>query len=218
MTREEILENGVYIVLPNSSDSYREYDIDAIKMPLGERYVEWSMNRHHFTTKYHREKLMPVLAELLHFNFDTSKYHMVEATSDGFDVSQLYPNDGTLSFNLWCISDGEKLNKVPYGKIVENNYTTSDITGFHRLFRYSHKSSVITNNKGGNGKTLFISGDSNIIPSVPTLCTIFKEVWYIDNRVDDVEIYKHLKDVHFDEILFELNWNNLDHYTTKNLK
>lgn len=216
MTREEILKKGVYIVLPNSDSTYRQYNVDAIKFPFGERYTTWKMNQHHFTTKYHREQVMPLLAKLLHFKFDVSEYHLVEAMSDGFDISQLYPNE-EMSFNLWGINDNDKLENAPFEKIVENPYKTYDITGFHKLYRYSHKNSVVTNNNGGNGKTLLISGDSNIIPSVPTLCTIFKQVWYIDNRAN-VEVYKYFKDVDFDEILFELNWNDLSHYITKNLK
>lgn len=213
MTREEILAKAKYVILPNG----KHYDVEnALMLPSGEQYVGWSMNAHHYTTKYHREVLFPALETLLNFKMDESKYHLVERHSGNFDISFLAPNDKML-FSGECFNDGIVTDNMTFDDLTLSTYDTYDITDYHKLFKYGHKTCKVENLSHNNGRRLYISCDSQMIPSAALLCTIFKEVWHIDNRWS-VNVYSHLKDVFFDDVLFVLNWDPIDKYTIKNLQ
>lgn len=212
MTKQELLDMAKYAVLPNG----KEYSINAFMLPDGEQYKGWNLNTHHYTTKYHRECLLPALQSLLNFEVDYSSYFVKEAFSGDFDISNWYPKKD-FTFNTYCINDGEVMQGATFDTLTENNYNTKDITDFHRLFRYAHKCSQVVNLGGGNGRTLLISADSQMIPSIPILCTIFKELWYIDNR-EKKNIWSHIKDIPFTDVLVLLNWNKLEFYINDNFK
>lgn len=207
-----------YIVLPNSSNGYREYNVpNPIKLQFGERYDGWKDNAHHFTTKYHRECLFPALQETLNFEMDRSKYNLIERHSGKFDLSYLAPN-GEMNFRAYCINDGSTSDNLNYDDLTTNPYYGSDLTDYHRLFRFGHKNAMIENLSKNNGRTLLISCDSQMIPSTPLLCSIFKKVWHIDNRYAKDNIWSHIKDEEFTDVLIELCWTDLNHYLVENFK
>lgn len=223
MTKEEILNKAIYIQFPLTETTYNTYTlkdvnktINKLPLPNGMLYSTWALNNHHFTTEYHRLHVIPLLEELFGFKFDASQYHMVNKMHDKYDISQLYPNND-FKFDTYCFNDNEKLVDVPYEILCTNPYTTCDITDYHRLFRYGYKCSMVINKTIDNNRKLLISGDSQMIPSVPTLCTLFKEVWYLDNRACITPSIMY-RDTDFTDVLIELNCDSLDRYINRNIR
>lgn len=214
MTKQELLDMAKYVVLPKG----KEYSIpNALRLGEGEQYKGWSLNEHHYTTRYHRECLFPALESLLNFKVDKSSFDVKEAFVGQFDISNWYPKSDDYLFDTYCINDDSKEHNATFETIVTNPYKTSDITEYHRLYRYGHKCSQVVNLRGGNGRTIMISGDSQMIPSIPILCTVFKELWYIDNR-SKIDIWSHIKDVEFTDVLVVMHWNPQQFYLDTNFK
>lgn len=189
-------------------------------------YSQYRCNEHHFTTGFHRRIVIPALTELLSFNFKRNEYHIVSNTitaPDGkFDLSYYAPNDTLYRFDVTAPEydihyksgfNGLLFNEKYKDKILK----TGAITDYHKLYAFPHSCSIVKNLYKHNNRTLLVSGDSQAIPFISTLCTVFKEVWYFDNRSD--MSFKHLLEkANFTDILIEIWKNGVDYYTVKNLK
>ena len=96
MTREELLDKAIYIQYPLNYSTYKQYDVgkEIHKLPLQERgmmYDNWKYNDNHFIPLYHRKYSLPLLEKVLKFGYNESDFILKERTSNGFDISVLYP-------------------------------------------------------------------------------------------------------------------------------
>ena len=71
---------------------------------------------------------------------------------------------------------------------------------YHRLFRGAHACCVIINENIDNENSIFISGDSMMIPLIPIFACYYKEVVYMDNR-DGKSHKEYFEGKTFDELL-----------------
>lgn len=180
-------------------------------------YNDWYLNNHHYTTEYHRKFVMPKLSRMLDFSYNPDDYELVKNTCNVWDISQLKPKR-EMRFHV---------NRLEYGIEYDGNFDDlaynkkavkiSPWTEYHGLYAFPHSCSIVTNLNHGNGRTLFISGVSQMIPSIPFLCSLFKEVWYFDNR--SPQTYKEIiNKSYFDDVLVEIHINDIDYYLKNNLK
>ena len=208
----EFISGKEYVLINTSNDN--------------DRYANYKDNEHHFTTKFHRRIIIPALSELLGFDFNAGVYHIVSNTvrtkSGNFDLSYYAPNDNGYKFDVTAPEYGIHYNSEFRGLMFNEKHKDSIVgtgllTSYHKLYAFPHSCSIVKNLYMHNGRTLLISGDSQAIPFIPVLCTIFKEVWYFDNRSN--KLFKDmLENANFTDILIEI-WNNdIEYYTVKNLK
>ena len=189
-------------------------------------YSQYKYNEHHFTTNFHRRIVIPALTELLAFNFEINKYHIVTNTANTpngmFDLSYYEPNDTKYEFDVTAPEYDIHYRSGFNGLLFNEKYKdmvakTGIITHYHKLYAFPHSCSIVKNLYKHNGRTLLVSGDSQAIPFITTLCTIFKEVWYFDNR-SGMSFKDLLEKANFTDILIEMCNNDIEYYTDKNLK
>ena len=215
--KEFIRTYNPYIMVTNEGDTY------------GKNYIN---NTHHYTTKFHRESFLPYLSNILHFDINWDDYKVVERydyiEEQKFDISFLKPKQdgkwyigcysknigyqttfGGLMFNDLCE------HYLSAGSWMATSHTHMPITGFHKLYAFPHECSKIINlNTNHNNRRLLISGDSQMIPDIPFLATIYKEVWYLDNRIPNAfSMKKYIENESFDDLLIVIG-----HYPTFSIK
>ena len=225
MTREEIVDKAKYVVFPNSqANGYKEgYDAvtdgkEVIFLPVIDmRYAALVGNEHHFTTEYHRRYVMPALERLFQMGYREEDFYIRPNIIGSSDLSYLVPKTDTKFQNT------DFLSNLQFGCSFEglgNANLQREIgysTPYHHLYTFAHSCSRIVNLTNRNGRRLFISGDSQMVPSIRTLACLFEEVWYFDNRTDK-EIKDVYKDVEFTDVLIELYMGDIRRYTDTNLK
>ena len=222
MTKEELLTKAHYIQYPLNGKLYLDYSDEGFnshvdKLPITDMtYKGWEMNENHFTTEYHRKFSLPLLDKVLNFGYNPRHFRIRKRTVDGFDISMPIPRKRH-RFEVYGYTRDEYAMNMSYDDLLTNSTRRFDLTDYHRLYRYAHECSRIVNQGMNNGRLLFISGDSQMIPDVPVLACYYKEVWYFDNRFDR-KLHDEWKDVDFDDVLIELNGNYLWFYTDVNLR
>jgi hypothetical protein len=80
------------------------------------------------------------------------------------------------------------------------NDTSPMCSEYHRLYRGSHACSRVINEDIKEDTSIFISGDSMMIPLIPIFCYYYKEVVFMDNR-DEQSHNDYFEGKAFDEIL-----------------
>lgn len=229
------LSNAKILILPGISGYYNEDIIDFIKdneyvfLKIKNpkiRYLGYKLNEHHFTTKYHRDVIIPTLSNLLDFEFDSNDYiiisNIIETDDNAFDLSYYAPKDPNYRFEVKGLDCGVEYTSGFDGLLGKNEYAellkrTGEITDYHKLYAFPHSCSIVKNLYKHNNRTLFISGDSQAVPFIPVLCTIFKEVWYFDNR-SDMSFKDLIDNKEFTDILIEIHQGSIQYYIQKNLK
>ena len=219
MTKNEMLDKAIYIQYPISYLKYRDYKVDRVihKLPLpkvGMMYDKWKLNENHFTTMYHRMFSLPLLKTILNIEYNEEDFSIIQNKSSQFDISIQYPKND-YKYDIYGFDRNENFSHVSYNSLIENESLNSDITDYHRLYRYSHECSRIVNETIDSKRKLFISGDSQMIPVVPILSCFFKEIWYFDNRKQLI-LHDKWKEVEFSDVLIELNNNPLEKYVNVN--
>lgn len=189
---EKLLDKSKRIEFPyfdGESVLYRNSDSDEIRLPVVEncRYSGWKSNSHHYTTKYHREIVLPSLDGMFCFGYSVSDFvienQSVKIGESIFDLSHVVPVDD-VHFRITHLVDG----KQSEGGFDVLRGRKSDIrwfygpTSYHSLYRYPHSFSRVDNLDSGNGRSLLVLGDSQMIPSIPVLCRYYGSVTYVDNR------------------------------------
>lgn len=220
---------GQIIIFPESKgeDPIKHLEMFPNAVELSKEYETYSQlprNEHHFTTKWHYENTLPVLIDLLKFNYKESDFQSISNINEFGDFS-------------FKISKELQLYKVFTYKFITpteiqfyNEFITSnEITGvgmchdattwpgdelndsYHKLFKYPHTSVWIENQTLKEGKNLLIRGDSHMIPIIPILIRYYKNIVVIDDRIP-VHILNYI-DLEFDQELLAL-WENrtLDFY------
>lgn len=179
------------------------------------------LNEHHLTTNFLFKTLLPNLATLLNFEIDWSKYKYASRTytdedSKTYDLSTYEPIDKG-DYNVWCkdINDGifGNFEILKYNAYISMWYAKGlfqklfpcieMLSPYHKLYAFPHANSKILNlTEDNNGRTLLISCDSQMIPIIPFLATIYKEVWVLDNRTGTAKsCHPWIDDVKFDDVL-----------------
>lgn len=237
MTSGELLQKAKYIQFPYHNESYTEFNInDVIKLPIikpknNVLYSHLKRNEHHYTTHYHYEHVLPYISKLFDLNFSKDDFILIENYYDDSDLSYLKPKE-KYSYTIKLLIRKLKYENVNFDFLVNNDKISCSNTPYHLLCVANHESSIITNNTLETNKKLFISGDSQMIPSILPLTSYYKQIWYMDNRsgwymkngkqqisYEKTTSISHLfKDEYFDDVLIELYSGKLDRYTKINLK
>ena len=184
----------------------------VVRLPsTGEVYDRWSpLNAHHYTTSYHWKYVIPAIDGIFKAGFVRNDFRVERISAktdngDEFDLSSLVPV-GDKKFRAKNILTGEE-DDGGFGILRCSGRCSSP---YHGLFRFPHSCSVVDNLSGGNGRSLLVLGDSQMIPSISVLCCLYKRVFYVDNRsrsnvVDRIG-------TEFDDILIEAWDHQYDYY------
>lgn len=234
MTKQEILNNAKYIQFPYINKTYKEYDVPNIyKLPCITEYDPLyscsSTDKHHYTTKYHREYVLPTMEKLLNFGYSESDFYLISCENNNCDLSYMVPKN-KMKFDVhWLLGTKTYLNiDFENGLIFNENEKNGD-KFYRNMIIGCHTSLRIINKTTSSNRILLISGDSQIIPDIGILACYFKETWYLDNRsgkIDNetmdinktISIQNKYKNIVFTDILISLYANPLEWYTTINLK
>ena len=172
-------------------------------------------NSHHYTTEYHRKYVLPLLEEMFHFGYDENHFilskNMICKNDMVFDLSYQAPKED-MKFHVTCFNNGIEYD-CGHDGLLRNNQTKKStwFTPYHALYCFPHMCSTVENLSNNNGRSLLILGDSQIIPSVATLCCYYRVLTYLDNR-DKIPIIDKLSP-EYDDVLIEINGNTgMSHY------
>lgn len=247
MTRKEIIANAKYIQFPYINETYKDHygKISPVKVPLAEGYNPlYSMavnDTHHYTTKFHIANVLPLLESMYGFGYSRKDFKLKPFICDEGDYSYLVPKkDMKFDIYRFDIENGPYIERnIGFDSLLSKEYLSGK--GNHRywgLYRYAHGCSRIINRSvREDGRRLFISGDSQIVPDIPVLACYFREVWYFDNRTgyyttprDEYGNYtikwdkgKHLycekyyKDKPFTDVLIQVYCAGLERYHKWNM-
>lgn len=233
MTINEILNNAKYIQFPLVNEKYKEYQVnDIYRLPCVKTYNPLyslsTTDKHHYTLQYHRDFVLPIMENLLHFGYCENDFNIIKCYNDNCDLSYFVPKK-EMNFDVhWLLGNKNYLN-IPFENgLIFNEKEGNGEKYYRNMIIGCHTSLKIVNNSIDSDKKLLISGDSQIIPDIAILACYYKEVWYLDNRsgkVDDltmdinktIRIKDKYKDVVFDDILISLYSNPLNWYTEINL-
>lgn len=212
MNKQELIDAGKFIQFPNSKTSYKNYgelpgSQTITRLPLTDRmYTNWSLNSNHFQTSYHIDTVLPIIAEVLDIRFSIDDFTLDERKADDrFDISVLKPNQDFV-FDIYGLSTDEFFADVKYDFLTSSHLTSAGLTEYHKLYRFSHLCSRIINKTTAFSRTLFISGDSQMIPDIAHLACYFRELWFMDNR-NNSSFSRLYEEIRFTDVLFELNNN-----------
>ena len=232
MIKQEILNKAIYIQFPYNNESYKDYSsynkiinlLPIIKNKNDILYNNIKDDAHHYTTKYHRHYVLPLLNNLFNFNFDLNDFNIKKIISDKADFSYLEPKH---NYN-YIIEDFQTNTKIEGNYNILLKPTFFKTPAYRSLYRFPHSCSKIINKDIKNNKKIFISGDSQMIPDIPVLASYYKEVWYFDNRTgrekyhmiqDKIISFNYtFKNIIFDDVLIELYKNDFSWYTDVNLR
>lgn len=228
MTKDQIFRIARYVQLPEGINGKSDYK-DFGEIPLGrrivrmpmtnvERYDGWRGNWHHYTTRYHRDILLPLLSYYLKFPYDINACTVFpRLTKEGYDITYFAPNDrDNMRFDVTDFSGDKEYSGMPYDWLMWDDSDPYKLTDYHRLFRFAHKPVRIVNCNPVTDRILLLSCDSQMIPSAAFLCSVFREVWHLDNR-DNKRIAEKYRDVGFTDALFVLHAGEPSFYLEKNL-
>jgi hypothetical protein len=191
MTRKEIIANAKYIQFPYINKIYKEHygDVSPVQVPLADGYnplYSDSVNdKHHYTTEYHRKIVLPLLESMYGFGYDKKDFRIEPLVCEDGDYSYLVPKK-KMKFDIYRydINPVSVDYDISYTDLMsKERLSGKDNHRYWGLYKYAHACSRIVNrNLPESGRTLFISGDSQILPDIPVLACYFREVWYFDNR------------------------------------
>lgn len=187
--RAGLLEKAKYVCFPVFGKRYNVYEKleregkSIYNLPLGGRMYEIAGNEHHYLTSYTYDYVIPPLSLMFNFNFNRADFNLKENIVGGGDFSYLVPKKD-YKFTFEDFNTGEIFTDLVYdGGIVNTTikeYATDN--PFHNLFIGNHKCCKITNENAPIQKTILLSCDSQMIPSIPILCCYFRTVIHMDNR------------------------------------
>lgn len=191
MTIKELLDKAIYIQFPYINKEYRDRyrKRKPVKVPkvkdYDPLYSDSVHDTHHYTTKYHRRVVLPLLESLYKFGYNKADFDIVKFVKSDGDYSYMVPKkDMRFDVYRYDLKQPKMMKDVGYMDLFSPTF--KDNVNEHRywgLYRYPHACSRIINKSlPKDGRKLFISGDSQMIPDIPVLACYFREVWYFDNR------------------------------------
>ena len=247
MTREELISKAKYIQFPYINETYADiYNSREVwKVPLeynyNPLYFKSANDKHHYTTKYHIDNVLPLLESIYKFGYKKSDFNIVKHIVKEGDYSYMVPKK-EIKFDLYQydLKDGVNIKRdINFDNLHGPQLNSNSMA--HRywgLYIYAHNCSRIINKSLPlTRRRLFISGDSQIVPDIPVLAYYFREVWYFDNRTGYVngpkdkkgnyniiwDENKHIrcekfyKEKNFTDVLIQLYKSGLERYEKWNL-
>jgi hypothetical protein len=178
------------------------YDMRQLQF---EFYKQHPLNKHHVCTSCYIKIVFPFLADLLGFKYNKDDFELKEYIADKMDCSFLWPKQDY----KWTVSINQEVTAKHEGFEclinLDGKYPGCKDSAYHKLFCSSHECCKITNDTLTEGKTLFISGDSYMIPVIPFLACYFKEIVFLDNRSQKVSNVPYYEDKVFDYVIIALS-------------
>ena len=224
---DDVVRKAKYVNFPRVIDGQvfysPEYDAGSSSWTLlpadvdNMLYLGYERNEHHFTTSYHRRVVLPTLESLFSFGYNPLDFRLVgnfvESGGKVHDLSFQYP---IRDKRFHVVSLDHDIEFTYWYKCLMRNRRTRSITWFteyHWLYCLPHLCSTVENLDGGNGRSILILGDSQIIPSIPVLCYYYSRLTYCDNR-SKADISGKLLDS-YDDVMIEINGKShpISYYT-----
>lgn len=215
--RESLRKKARILQVPNRG-KYQDYGSigPIVKTPIlpGITYETWPLNEHHFKPFYHKRYILPTIFKLFESSYRPFEFREVAQTYKGYDISYLVPKRN-YRFEVYGYSVGEHYQDVGFDFLRSGTSGTE----YHKLYRYYHSCSRVINLTRRFGKILFISGDSTLIPDIPVLACLYREVWYFDNRDGRsyIENFNN-RNVGKVDVLFQIGFGGKEVYWNHNLR
>ena len=194
------LINGTY-------DGRRLLDMRQFRFDYNKRNLA---NIHHVAIASYVKIVYPYLADILRFPYKRSDFNLYKYEGDDMICSFLWPKKEmkwTVSINQETTAEHEGFECLTN---IDKKYPGDKGSAYHRIFCASHCSSMITNESIPDGESVFISGDSYMIPVAPILACYYREVVFLDNRynADGPSNEPYYKDKVFDKVLISCSESN----------
>lgn len=149
-----------------------------------ETYSEWKRNKHHWTTSYVWNHVIPNIVKTFNIPFNEMDYEIVENFIKNeygtFNVSyHRYKKPQTIKFENLSTNEHKMLDMHTI-KCSPNEY--NECSEYHALFRGFHSVCKIENSTSLTDKTLIVNCDSMAIPIIPILIPFYRNILILDNR------------------------------------
>ena len=168
-------------------------------------------NLHHVMLSSYIRIVYPYLADVWHFPYKRSDFELHKYIEDDMDCSFLWPKKEM----KWTVSIDQQTTAEHEGfeclTNLERKYPGDTGSAYHRIFCSSHHCCHIINESlPENSETIFISGDSYMIPIIPILACYYREVVFMDNRLGDDAISNktYYEGKVFDKVIISCSENN----------
>lgn len=175
-----------------------------------DKYVNYTGNSHHWTTKYCWETAIPSVFDGLGLAFNPAVFRQVKFMWNDCDFSYHVP----VQDMRFRVEDFVTKSKITGGYDALRNINLCprlqySYSLYHMLFRLSHSSGLIKNLSTESNAKLAVNCDSMSIPLIPILAPFFKETLVIDRRKNDnIQYWKKVidfKPTHYFAIFTEYN-------------
>ena len=217
-------------------NKYDNLNINIHKLPFFKDkdylYSKMKKHEHHYTTEYHRNYVLPLLNDLFNFQYNIDDFNLIKTITNKGDLSYLRPKKD-YNYKILCFTTKE-IYEGKYETLIQPEFFNNQHITYRLLYRFPHMCSRIINLDINNNKKIFISGDSQMVPTIPVLASYYKEVWYFDNRTGwkynlttnnnemifnkIIPFSQYYKNTKFDDVLIELYVNDFSWYTDVNLR
>lgn len=149
-----------------------------------ETYTEWARNRHHWTTGYVWENVIPKIIGEFGLPFDTKSYdyitNIVNNEYGTFDVSyHRFNKPQCIDFSNLSTNENKCLDMYSIKCNIQEYY---ECTEYHSLFRGFHSVCVMENTTSLTNRVLIVNCDSMSIPIIPILIPFYRRILILDNR------------------------------------
>jgi len=237
MKLNDVIKKAKYIQFPYLNKKYHNLygDRNPVLLPIvkNKEVLYTGMpdnNSHHYTTWYAYNIVLPIIAQLLNFQYSLDDFKLIETYKGDWDLSYIKPKKNY----KFSIINFETNKSFTGDYMVLFNPDFKSILTYRKLYRFPHTCSRIINHTIKSDRKLMISGDSQMIPLIAPLACYFNEVWYFNNRtgwIKDPEKHNHIFDkdkfksfsntyqfVEFTDVLIECYCSDLNRYECWNLQ
>lgn len=214
-----LFQRAIYLIFANPGNLTKAFDywenylnkrkptnfVELFYSPdENDRYVNLPLNAHHYTFKYHYEKVVPKVFSYLGIDLkELDNFHWVSNVNDNGDFSYLVPNFKThykVTYRQYFHTEKElfayedktmELSYEDFRHTSDNteleNYMLGSLNidhndDYHTIFRFYHNSCIIENTLIDNDKVLLINGTSHDIIYLQLLTCFYKKIIYLDKR------------------------------------
>lgn len=168
-------------------------------------YKRNPLNKHHVCLPHYIRTVYPYLADILDFPYNRDDFDVKENVTKDMNCSFLWFKKDykwTVSINQEIVAEHEGFECLTN---LDGKYAGCKDTAYHKIFCASHECCKITNESLPDGKTIFVSGDSYMIPVIPIFACYFKEVVFLDNRSHKTSNVSYYEDKIFDYVIIALS-------------
>ena len=210
-----MLEKAIYIQFPLESGNFYTYpdSFNITKLPLtrADMYLNtYPNNAHHIKPDILFNKIMPILANLLKFDFNPNDFTLKQVSNTSRHILMAYPNTEQKYNCKSLYRDNDVFENIDYEKLLDTASHDAS-TRWHQLYKFGHESSIVENITNQNNRKLLIVGDSQMIPLVTMLSVYFQHITYIDNRKRQ-KILDKINDIEYTDVLIQFFNGTVNHY------